>query len=207
MLTVSRMIDQIMQGGNFDLQWANDYAEPGYSCDETKGIFFADWNDRTRYNSETREHETLDSTPSRVCSILEAAGYEIEWCDEWTECDECGRAVRIQPDSYSWRPSFVLFNDCEIVCSKCVENDTDAYLDHLLNNPETADTFGIDWTEHGFTRNDEIYENGFHPGQNDDPKAIAESLPAGVDYLFSVDSVGQFDMRFSLWTRTDEETE
>ena len=50
------------------------------------------------------------------------------------------------------------------------------------------------------------FENGFHPGQNDDPKKIANKLEEnGVSrYLFSVDDKGQFDIHFSVYVHSDE---
>lgn len=85
-----------------NLVWASEYVEPGYDAPR-KGILFADWN----------------YFPAKVADLLESYGYTTEWEDEWSVCDDCYRAVRTQPDSWSWRPSYTLKNEGEIVCVEC----------------------------------------------------------------------------------------
>jgi hypothetical protein len=166
------------------LQWANGYVEPGYSNPEHL-ILFANWN----------------HFPSRVTDLLERMGYSVEWSDEWSQCGDCGLAVRTSPDSYKWRRSYAILNDCEIVCSDCIHQAPKGYLDELTNNHERADTLDIDLAAHGFQKFNGTYENGLHPGQNDNPEEIVKLLPDGVDYIFQIPSVGQFDITFTLWYR------
>lgn len=167
------------------MEWAEDYAEPGYDK-PVRGIFFANWN----------------GLPDKVTDLLERQGYAIEWSDEWSTCENCNRAVRTSPDSYGWRRSFAIVNDCELLCADCLHEEPETLIAELLNDPTRADTTDLDLASHGFTRfNPEHYENGFHPGQNDDPKAIAKALPADVDFIFQIPSVGQFDIAFDVWTR------
>jgi len=89
-----------------NLGYAKEYAEPGYT-DPERGILFANWN----------------YFPRGVDSILEQYGFEIEWSDEWHRCDDCGKAVRHQPDSWSWQPYYQLLNECEVVCGDCLKAD------------------------------------------------------------------------------------
>jgi hypothetical protein len=89
-----------------NLGYAKEYAEPGYT-DTPRGILFADWN----------------YFPRGVDSILERYGFEIEWSDEWDICSDCSRAVRTSANSYGWQPSFVLVNECEIVCVDCLKEN------------------------------------------------------------------------------------
>lgn len=174
-----------------NMGFAPDYAEPGYDTPRN-GVLLADWN----------------SLPSNLDSILERAGYAVEWSDEWSTCDSCNRIVRTSPNSYGWRRSYVLYNDCEIICADCVREDLDTYESHLLNNPRLADTLDVDWSARGFRKaNADHYENGFHPGQNDNPEDIAKTLQPTVDYLFAIPSVGQFDVSFDCWIRDKEDDE
>lgn len=94
-----------------NLEWASDYAEPGYKTPE-KGIVFADWN----------------VFPTVVCSILERYGYEIEWSDEWSICGDCGKAVRTQPDGYCWKPYWnqELISNGEFCCLDCAPEEKEA---------------------------------------------------------------------------------
>lgn len=178
---------------NQEVDWCSSYGEPGYS-DPERGIIFADWN----------------HVSSVVYDWLEHHGYALEWSDEWIISHEVGKAYRTSPDCYSWRPSYVITEDCDIIGRDEIESgdQIDSYIELLLDSDRHADNFDIDWTKHGFRKlNADAYESGFHPGQTDDPrkilKAAQEALP-GHEFLFSIDSVGQFDARFSLWARKVE---
>jgi len=69
----------------------------------------------------------------------------------------------------------------------------------------------------GYTRrppDGDRFEFGWHPGQNDTPKAVVEALEAdlgyaGVDfeYVFVIDAVGQFDIHFAIWWKELKENE
>jgi len=174
-----------------DIDYCEGYAEPGYD-DPVRCVLFANWN----------------GYPSRLIGILERAGYAVEWSDEWSTCGDCYKAIRTQQDSYGWRKYFVIYDDCEIICANCVKHDLDAYEKHLLNRSTHADTFDVDWESQGFTKfNNDRYESGFHPGQNDNPKVIVKQIPANHDFLFTIPSVGQFDISFDCWIRPIEDNE
>jgi hypothetical protein len=179
-------IEEVCQGGDFDLLSPTAYAEPGYR-DPKKAILLADWNRVSRTSSRW----------------LEAAGYALEWSDEWSECGDCYRAVRTQGDSYSWKRSYAIL-DGEICCADCVAKGPGAYLASLRGDAgkvHTLDTVNL--AKHGYVKVSRDFENGFHRGQDDSPNAIAAVLAGlGVeDFIFSLDGVGQFDVRFSLWLR------
>lgn len=207
MLTIRKAITEALQTGRIDFM-ADEYAEPGYSNRTGKPILFANWNERTKYNPETREQEVLDSTPRRLGDLAEKAGYALEWSDEWTTCNQCGKAVRTSANSYSWMRSYFEDDlDGEIVCIECVEKDPENYLISLEGESRKAETLGIDLEAHGYRKvNHESYEHGWHPGQNDSPEVIAKSLQArGIGrFIFKLDSVGQFDAAFSVYVHEDE---
>lgn len=164
-----------------DMGCAADYAEPGYHSPE-KGILFANWN----------------YFPRGVDSLLERMGYEIEWSDEWTTCSNCGKALRISPDGYGWQPSYFLMYECEMYCKDCA--DIPAYLESKENNPREALNDHINPADYGYVQIEDGFENGWHPGQTDDPKKIYEQYKDKYSrLLFCVDSVGQFNISFSIW--------
>ena len=173
------------------MNYAPEYAEQGYD-NPKKGILFSDWN----YFSKD------------VGDILERYGFAIEWEDEWCFCANCGKALRSNADSYMWQPSFIRnYETGEEFCHDCFSEDDIATHE---DNPRTALNDHIDPAEYGYEKLEEDFENGWHPGQNDDPKKIFERLKAAGHkrLLFVIDSVGQFDMRFSIWKKKpDEETE
>lgn len=173
-----------------NLGWANGYAEPGYQ-DPERGVLFANWN----------------VFPRGVDDILERAGYAIEWSDEWSTCSDCGKAFRTSADSYGWQPSYVILNECELVCRDCV--DWSEYLEDLEDDPTRAVQRDCDPADYGYTRVSEPreYENGFHPGQSDDPAAILAALHAEgkTRIVFRVADVGQFDVHFETWQRIGDD--
>lgn len=91
-----------------NLQWADGYAEPGHTA-PVRGVLFADWN----------------VFPPEIDRILERAGYEVEWADEWTTCDGCQKALRIAPDSFVWTPAYVTQDNGAIFCHTCAEDETE----------------------------------------------------------------------------------
>lgn len=188
-----------------DMRWAPGYAEPGYSEPKRGGVWFANWNDIASYDPKSNTYEVHDGTMGRLASALERYGASIEWEDEWSTCDQCGKAVRTSPDSYSWQPSYFM-GDCEIICHECIAEDPEMYLEEFEGKGETAWTLDIDPADHGYTLLEGGFENGMHPGQNDSPEEIADRLRArGITrFLFRLDSVGQFDARFSVYVKAQD---
>ena len=189
---VAEWIEECLEDGNskLDLRVMPGYVEPGYT-DPRMSVLVANWN----YVSRETAHR------------LEAAGYATEWCDEWAECSTCYKAMRTQADSYSWKRSYVEVEG-ELLCATCAKDDTEAYLDTLRGDPLAVHTLdSIDLAEQGYSRFDRDFENGLYPGQDDSPQAIATVLRAqGIeDFIFSLDGVGQFDVRFGVWMRPADE--
>lgn len=187
-----RQLEQRAKSELDNLQWSQAYAEPGYT-DPDKCILFADWN----------------CFPRGLDSILEKAGYAIEWSDEWSNCGDCGKAVRTSPDSYSYQPHYVILNECELVCLDCV--DWPAYLESIEDDPHACCVAECNPAEHGYTRlsDKHEYENGFHPGQTDDPakilKALQDTGRSGI--VFRLSETSQFYVRFETWQRDTDETD
>lgn len=190
MLTLHAVLTRLEGDGT--ITYAAEYAEPGYSSPK-KGILFANWN---------------PDPLGRVSKLAEKAGYEIEWSDEWTTCTGCNKAVRTSPDSYGWTRSYWDTDDGDTLCRECVLADPESYLESLEGDARKAETIGVDLDAHGYRKlNTDSYENGWHPGQNDSPEVVAKSLKArGVErFLFKIDDVGQFDVRFSVYVHEDEQ--
>ena len=187
------------------------YASPRYgSADAT--IVLGDWNTK-RYAREGDAPLTKDETmPARLARALERAGAEVEWLDEWTSCSECYRAIRTESDSYGWKPEYAWLGDCDIVCSACLLEDVAGSIDAggYVNNPDKAITWtdGATLEREGWTQwapgDPRQYESGWHPGQDDNPREILASILAAdgdADVVFLIDETGQFDIRFSAYTR------
>lgn len=158
------------------------YAEPGYD-DPAKGILFADWN----------------YFPRGIDTILKKMGYAIEWSDEWCLCDCCGNALRTSPDSYSWKRSYIETADGRY-CLNCF---TDADLEQYEDDPDRCITFEIDLAKYGYHLLEDGFENGWHPGQTDNPRTIAQRLwnDGHTGLLFKLTEQSQFYAVFAVWER------
>jgi hypothetical protein len=182
------------------------YAEPGYSDPESGVIAFGNWNDITRWDAAKHEFVTIGDTPSRIAALLEKLGVELEWADEWACCAQCSKAVRTGPDSYNWKPSFWQDDSGSITCCGCISEDPTDYLMSLEGNTRKCVTLDIDLAEQGYVLLEDGFENGFHYGQDADPKLIGKLLrEQGIErFLFNLDHTGQFDLGFSVWVHEDE---
>jgi len=165
-------------------------------------VALGNWNDVVGQDEDG--NKTVDNIPERVGDLLERAGVELEWSDEWVMCDDCYRVFRISPDCYQWQMSGVV-NDCVAVCLECL--DPVDHLDSIENNDGRCNTINsIDPADHEYVRVGS-FEQGFHPGQNDDPGKIGIALrEAGIKrYLFNLDCNGQFDINFSVYVHDEED--
>lgn len=181
----------------------NGYAEPGYSGEV---IATGNWNNIDQWDNEKKCRVFLSDIPERVCNLLEKLGVEIEWSDEWSKCLDCGKLVRIHGDSYHWQPSFAKVNG-ELFCHECIEEDPESYLAELEGDESKCMTLDIDLTEYGYKQyNEESYESGWHPGQTDNPKVIAQELrKRGIEkFIFTLDENSQFYSKYSVYTKEEE---
>jgi hypothetical protein len=187
MARINRVLEYLDSQGDYWLS-SSGTCEPGY--DDTPRVF-ANWN-RPRLAKAGR--------------ILERLGLELGWEDEWHVCD-CGQAFRTQPDCYSWTSYYSWIGECDLVCGDCILSDPEGsgYLEELINNPRKADTLDINWEQFGFTlENEDDYETGCHPGQNDSPEAelarIHKVSPT-CEVIFEITGTGQFDTNWRIWIR------
>lgn len=168
--------------------------EPGYQSSKAvadpeafKGYLTANWNHIDKELGDWLE---------------ESDAYESGfWSDEWIDCIECGGLVRITGDSYSWR-MYGKSTEDGTVCGDCLKKDIPAYLEELEGQSRTGITIDIDPAQHGYVKvNTSSFENGWHPGQTDDPKAMSKTLMLnGIHrFLWDISGVGQFDVSFDLY--------
>lgn len=183
---------QWCEKNNECFEFASTYGEPGYSDPEPgRCILFANWN----------------NVPKKLADRLEREGYELEWCDEWAVHSD--KAWRTSPDSHGWQASIVVTDDGEYLTT---DDDAAEWIEYAkiehASQPMRAVPRAISREAieaEGWTFNEGRFENGWHPGQNDDPQKIATELLKRFDaVLFRVPSVGQFDKCFEVYTRNAE---
>lgn len=163
----------------------------------------ANWNP-ARFPRHGEPELTADEAlPVRMAEALEAAGVETLWSDEWTRCDTCYKAVRTEPDSYSWQPQYLYLEDWGIVCSPCIKADPDGVLAEFVNDPfkalPTEFTFllGDEWTPAG-----DREVNGWYDGADADPRAIFDRLAVDHDeVVFALTDIGQFHVGFRAYVK------
>ena len=170
--------------------YPDGYVEPGYPDGP---VVIANWN----------EHPKLEAALDRL-------GIEMDWSDEYVECDNCYRLFRTSPDSHGWRMYGDIF-DGYAVCAECMRKDILGYLREYANEPERAVTWAdsSDLEELGCTNvfADDVESVrvgwGFYgPLHSIAPSAALrlqnESDPTG-EFVILEDSNGQFDMYWSMW--------
>jgi hypothetical protein len=187
-----------------EIQWFGEYAD---GSDAPKGIVAADWNDADYYDPETKTRVTYpERLQSRLGRVFEKLGVEIEWSDMISSCGGCGKCIRTEPDSYGWRPDFIV-TDGDILCSECAEDDAETLLEEAEGGTWNNET--IDPAQHGYVALPEEYETGWHPGQTDDPRKVLRALEAkGITRaLVVIKDVGQFDSKWIIMVHESEAPE
>ncbi len=167
-------------------------------------VAVGNWNEVTKYDEAANKFDTIDDTPKRLCKALEAIGVGVAWGDCTTTCDECSKLLNTEPSSYGWQPRFVA-TDYGVCCEECL--DPVEHLESLEGNSHrTNNVASIDPEEHEYFLFEGGMEHGFHPGQDANPQVIAKAMrERGITrFLFNVDDIGQFDMRFSVYVHEDE---
>jgi hypothetical protein len=169
---------------NLPIDTYSGYVEPGYDAKKDI-IFLADWN---KY-------------PQKFVNWLES-NFDVEWCDEWMSCSNCGKLLRTQGNSYFWKPSYEIGDGC-IYCRDCI--DEEEYINSLIDQPGKVNVFdSIDLSKFGFENLNGKFENGFHQGMDDDPKELLkefkEKFP-GKEFVFNNYETSQFYITFELWGR------
>jgi hypothetical protein len=202
-IALQRLEEELESGA---INWYSGYAEPGYDSGK-KGVLVSNWN---RYSDKAHRFHYVDLNGEgdyggEFTSELEHLGYEIEWDDTVIDC-ECGKLFRTTADSYGWKRYGYIF-DGYAKCGDCIKADPTDYLEEIEGDPHKANTIqGLNLESHGYVKLEQEFEHGLYGGQDSDPKVIADSLKAlGITrFVFEVDSVGQFDLDFSVYVHESE---
>lgn len=182
--------------------------EPGYGDNETVWAL-GNWNPKRWVRDGDAPLNGEESLPERLGEALERIGAEVHWSDEWLSCGECGRIFRSEPDSYTWKFQGVITEHGGVYCFDHATEDLETLIEQYVNQPTRAITLDVDLSEIGFEQFNGRFESGWHPGQNDKPEEIDKraAREGWLERVFLIDDVGQFDIRFSLWVRNNEEDE
>lgn len=192
------------------------YAEPGYGSSDSV-IVLGNWNNTQPYADRQAglEPTKAQSMPERLAAALERVGAEIQWLDEWTNCLECYKALRTQPDSYVWKPAGA-WTEYGFTCAACMLTDVETYLEDYVNEPTRCVTWadGAALEQVGYVQwkpeQPQSYETGWHAGQDANPEdvyaEITEAYP-DASVVFLLDANSQFYSVWSAYFKTEAETE
>ena len=171
----------------------SEYGEQGYTLEEDKkAILFANWNNFDKYPNFMKWLEK---------------NYEIEWSDEWIIDYNNYKAYRTQPNSYGWQQQFRITDCGELITP---DSDIEDWIDYCVMTdykqqarclPDFIEEGLL--IEEGFKLISEDNANGWY-GRADDPNEIAENVFNETEYteiIFVLDSVGQFEISFSVYAR------
>jgi hypothetical protein len=183
-----------LMADKYDGQWCSFYGEPGYQNPE-QGIVFANWN----------------KVPKNIGNYLEAAGFELEWSDEWVIDYDYNKAYRCSPNSYDWEPSFRYTERGDMLTPD--DSDINDWISEHENEPhKVLPSFitGVQLIALGYEKYGDAFESGLHQGMNDDPQKIYKQVqdefkPASV--VFRMADTSQFYITFECWYRLEEEEE
>jgi hypothetical protein len=172
-------------------------------------VAVGNWNEISVYRQVTGatgggHHETLDATPKRLGRALEKIGVELAWSDCVDTCDDCNKLLNTNPSSYGWQPRYVS-TEHGTCCLECL--DPVQHLEELEGQPNRANNLAhVEPSEHGYFLFEEGLEHGWHPGQDASPEVIAKAMrKRGIErFLFHIDDIGQFDMKFSVYVHEEE---
>jgi hypothetical protein len=186
--------------------YADEYGEPGYNADQ--GVMIGDWWCRDK---DCSQGEGLHGVEVHYPQLTEMAenGWELEWYDEWVVDHDNSKAYRLNADSYSWQPSTMFTDDCELITP---DDSIEVWIEQVVNNPNrclpTVVWSGADLEAAGFKAYQCGYESGWHPGQTDDPNKISKLITdeyanegKQVDIVYLLSSTGQFDIGFCAYVK------
>ena len=176
-----------IQDNFYDVGYCTFYGEPGYT-DPEMGVILADWN----------------HVPKELAEALEEAGYSLEWCDEWVIDYNNDKAYRTSPNSYHWEPQWIL-GDGEYIFP---DDGPQAYIEECAitdaAQPMRCLPSSItpqDLEAEGYALHKDDLENGWHPGQTDDPQELAkQAFEQGAErVVFRKTENSQFYIKFECW--------
>ena len=218
--TIIEFLEAVLpEGGVVD--FAGEYGEPGYGSSNTQLVVLATyWCRCDKYADERHPDSPLHDVAvhyPHAFRKLEELGVELEWYDEWIVDHLHDKAYRTSADSYSWQPSYVVTEDGEMLT---VDDDLEEWIAYAKNNPRLCIpsnvATGADLIRAGFTEYNGTYENGWHPGQTDDPAVIEAEIRRfesadddeygdNLDVVFCLSETSQFYVKFEAYYRSNTE--
>ena len=182
------------------------YAEPGYSDPKSGVIAFGNWNDVSHWNAR------ISGSSSPMMMPLAGSPSCLKRLASNSNGRTNGRRANNAEKQFAARPTVTPGSGttpkskAAPSAATVLKADPTAYLESLEGEENSCLTISLELEEHGYVLLEGGYEHGFYGGQDADPRLIAKALKnQGISrFVFDLDSVGQFDLSFSLWVHKDE---
>ena len=149
----------------------------------------------------------------RLFDALERIGVDAEWCDMAGRCSDCGKLMETSANCAGWQPGYLTGSEGDRICFDCLDTDTDDVLDEFgyINNPDKVipDGLGRHLKAWGWEPYNGVFENGWHPGQTDNPREILGAIRAkepNLSVVFRLDETSMFYIRFTAWTKNRDDS-
>ena len=128
--------------------------------------------------------------------------------DESFVCDGCYKLYRQETYGYA---NYYIPDSCGgIYCVDCIKEDPTDFVEHLINNPKTANTIlDRDELENlGFERDEETYASGWY-GRDERPEKVLEGILARypkAEVVFNVvKTYNPFETEYEAFIKKNEE--
>ena len=170
-----------------------EYCEPGYSTEKPDGVLFGDWNPLYKPEYEGFLNSLEDH-------------FELDWSDEYTSCEECGKYFRTTGNCYQWT-MYGIIREGFCVCGDCIKENPEQYLKHLINNPKDCCKDFIDLESMGWKNLNGTFANGFFEHMHDDPKGIMKEYQKkypDMDIVFGKLEASQFYIEWQVYGKEKE---
>lgn len=148
----------------------------------------------------------------RLFKALERIGVECDSDDQADICSDCYKMIETRQTHYGWQPYYLVDTECQYVCFDCLDVSTDDVLEEFeyIDNADKAipDVLGKHLETWGWTPYNGVFENGWHPGQTDNPQVIFDQIKdkhKDLSVVFRLDETSQFYIRFTAWTKDRNE--
>jgi len=134
--------------------------------------------------------------------VKELFGAEWGFSDEYSVCDGCYKVIRTQPSHWGDFGRYHLSAECEILCPDCVKENSEEYIDEIVNDSTKANTILSveELEEMGWIMTGEECWSEF----NNPSDVMKLKEDSARDYLFHIESVGQFNLVYRAFQKTKE---
>jgi hypothetical protein len=170
-----------------------EYCEPGYRSDKPMGVLFGDWNPlhKPEYKGFFKALEEM---------------FNLDWSDEYTSCEDCGKYFRTTGDCYQWT-MYGWIHDSSCLCGDCVKENPDDYIKHLKNNNSMCCMDFLNLESMGWENLNGTFANGFFEHMHDDPKSIMQEYQKqypNMDIVFGKLEASQFYIQWQVYGKEKE---